>query len=437
MSDDPLQTIRADRESGGLSHTWADLGLQCSESGAAVGNIHNATIVLQQHEKWSGRIWFDLSHQKIRTDYDAGAVRDWCDSDDVEVVVFCQGHLGIKRMPLDAVRQGVIYVAQRNARSELRDWLKFLVWDGTPRIEYIAHEALGTEDTPYTRAVGANLLKALAQRMQVPGSKVDHMVVLEGAQGIGKSRALEILGGDWYAALHSPFGSTDALLEIQGKVLIEVPELEAYSKREAEAAKAFLSTRVDRYRRPYGRHAIDVPRQCVFVGTTNESAYLRDATGARRFLPLRCGAVNLEWLENNRDQLFAEARRCLEGGEPWWVIDNDEAMREQEGRYEGDPWTEHVELYLRGKAYVHMANVLSEALRIETAHQDKRAQMRAAAILERSGFRRARHGQRRTRVWQRIGDEHEPGGSNVVLLKDESRQGFDPPDPPDPLELLK
>lgn len=68
-----------------------------------------------------------------------------------------------------------------------------------------------------------------------------------------------------------------------------------------------MSRNIDHYRPPYARTTIDVPRQCVFVGTVNDSEYLKDETGNRRFWPVKCVRIDIERLAADRDQLIAEA----------------------------------------------------------------------------------------------------------------------------------
>jgi predicted P-loop ATPase len=409
---------------------WAELGLALNFHGTPHANHHNAILIFSNHPRWKDHVWWDTSRRVIRTDYDGHAARDWLDSDDVYAAAWCQGPLKISKMPISAVRDAISTLAHWSERNERAEWVRGLQWDGVDRLDYIAHEAFGADDTPYARAVGATMMKAHVQRIRQPGSKVDHMVVLEGAQGIGKSRALEIIGGEGYTQLHSAFGTKDAIEEIQGKSLVEVAELVSYSAREAEATKAFLSTRVDRYRPPYGRHAVDAPRQCIFVGTTNENSYLRDPTGARRFFPLRCTHVNIDWLESNREQLFAEAMRRLSGGETWWDVPSAEL--EQEHRYEGDPWTDPIQGYLAERCVTTMSRVLTDGLHLSLRDQDKRAQIRAGAVIERSGWQKQRVGSRRTRVWVR--PDVAQCGPSVVFEKCVEAQLFDPPRPFRPMK---
>ena len=116
---------------------------------------------------------------------------------------------------------------------------------------------------------------------------------------------------------------SDALI---GKWIIEMPELGHMGKSDVETLKQFFSRKEDRYRPAYARNTIDRPRQCVFGATTNESEYLRDGTGNRRYWPVRCGQTDLEWLKANRDQIFAEALAAYEAGEQWHLTEEEEVL---------------------------------------------------------------------------------------------------------------
>ena len=222
------------------------------------------------------------------------------------------------------------------------DYLEGLQWDGIPRLETFLIDCFGAKDTPLNRHVGKLMMVAAVRRVRRPGCKFDMMVVLEGAQGTGKSTAIVILAGKGNFSDQHLIGLDDkAQMEaLEGVWLFEVAELDGMSRAEVSKIKAFISRTEDRARRPYAVYKSLFPRQCILIGTTNDAFYLKDSTGNRRFLPVKTGKIDLEALRRERDQLWAEAAKLEAGGfsielpkELW-----EAAADEQRERLQEDPW---------------------------------------------------------------------------------------------------
>ena len=258
------------------------------------------------------------------------APRPWTDGDDVRAAEWLQRReLNVTPM---IVSRSVGAVAREITVHPVRDYLGALTWDGVPRIETWACRYLGAEDTAFNRSVGALWLISAVARIFRPGVKADHMLVLEGPQGARKSTALKILAGeDWFTDELPDLGSKDAAMHMQGVWIIEIAELDAIGRAEVSRIKAFLTRTTDRFRPPYGRYTIEVPRQCVFAGTVNPDTYLRDETGNRRFWPVRCGTIDIDALARDRDQLWAEAVARFRAGAIWW-LDTPELDRGRQAR---------------------------------------------------------------------------------------------------------
>jgi Virulence-associated protein E len=197
-------------------------------------------------------------------------------------------------------------------------YIDSLNWDGIPRLDDWLVRYLGAESTPLNHAIGAIVLIAAIRRIRQPGCKLDEMLVLEGPQGAGKSTAISILAvmPEWFSD-NSPLGldGRETLERISGFWIIEISELTGFRKRDVEELKGTLSRQTDRARLPYARISVEVPRQCIFVGTTNSQAFLEDHTGNRRFWIVKVGAVDLDALLQDRDQLWAEAAQRESQGE--------------------------------------------------------------------------------------------------------------------------
>jgi predicted P-loop ATPase len=222
------------------------------------------------------------------------------------------------------------------------------------------------------------------------------MMVLEGPQGARKSTACAVLGGGWFSDNLPPV-QQDAVRvsqHLRGKWLIEIAEMHAMGKAESAELKAFISRTVETYTPKYARHEVKEPRQCVFVGTTNQAAYLRDETGGRRFWPVRVGAVDTAALRRDRDQLFAEAVHLYGSGTRWWpdgAFEAEHIRPEQDARFEADAWEQAIGDWLdarptSGDGPVTVLRVAREALLIELPKIGTTDQRRIAAALARLGW---------------------------------------------------
>lgn len=294
------------------------------------------------------------------------------------------------------VQQAISSLARESSYHPIKDWLAGRLWDGTERLATWLSDFLGAEDTPYTRGIGRLFLIGMVARIMRPGCKFDYTLILEGKQGIRKSTACKVLAGEKFFSDSLPpirEGSKDLASHLAGKWLVEVAEMSAASRADTEALKAFLTRTHETYRPAYGRNEVTQPRQCVLVGTTNRTEYLRDATGDRRFWPVKCGVngepCDIDGLRDARDQLFAEAYLAFIDGETWWPSPEFEAehiQAEQAQRFECDPWEEmivaHVQTTQNDRLTV--AGLLTQVI-------DKKAPSRAdsgrvQAILKRLGY---------------------------------------------------
>ena len=372
-----------------------------------INNLDNAVRILEHHPEWKDRIFWDEFQQRIFIGSDSEPPREWQDSDDIAATLWIQRHvIGLEKISRPTVADAVQVVAQANQRDSLQEWLKSLVWDGVPRIHRLFTRGFSAEENPYTDAVSRKFLVSMVARGLMPGCQVDTTPIQEGEQGTGKTSGLRALAGpEWYAESHQDLMQKDFYLGLIGKWLVEISELDAFSRAEVERVKGVITCRVDRYRHPYGRHAVDHPRRCVFAGTTNRTDWNRDETGARRFWPIACGQVDVDWIARNRSQLFAEAVVAFETGEQWWITDaviNSQAKFEQDQRRATDTWEEPILDYLKHRNRVKMADILEDVFGIESAKQDMPQQWRVGKILRANGWNKrvVRVGDKAERVWE-------------------------------------
>lgn len=253
------------------------------------------------------------------------------------------------RPGFDYFAKVVMDTARANSYHPVRDYLDGLAWDGTPRIAALLPKYFSAADTALNRAISAIVLIAAARRVRQPGCKFDEMLVLESEQGRDKSTALTVLAGEWFSDdLPLNADSKTVIERMHGHWIIEAAELKGMRRGDVEQLKSFLSRRRDKARMAYGRLPVEVPRQSIIIGTTNHSNYLKDGTGNRRFWPVAVGAIDVEALRRDRDQLWAEAAHREAAGESirldpaLWA----DAGEQQEERRVEDPFFERLEAAL-------------------------------------------------------------------------------------------
>jgi predicted P-loop ATPase len=252
------------------------------------------------------------------------------------------------------VLEAVIVAGHKRHYHPVRNYLNALVWDGRPRIDTWLTEYGRAIDTAYTRAIGRKTLCAGVRRVMQPGCKWDHVLIIEGAQGIGKSTACRILGRNWSGDMNLDPHNKDSIMMMLNKWVIELSELSALNWGDANAMKSFLTRSTDTVRLPYDRHAKDFPRQNIMIATCNPEhvGYLKDVTGNRRYWMVRFnGMVKMRELEDNCDQLWAEARAVYEN-EVLYLTGEAEATQatEAQARMPEDPMRTSVNRWIRENA---------------------------------------------------------------------------------------
>ena len=318
---------------------------------------------------------------------------------------------GLPRIGMDMTHQAVDLRAQECAFHPVRDYLERLAWDQdrAPRSMVVL--------LPRRRAIDL----CRRHRPDVPDCDggADHRAGVQvrlHARSGGRAGRRQV-DGVWGSRRPMVFGQParrgarqDVAQHVRGKWLIEVAELSATSRAEAEALKAFVSRPVERYRPSYGRKEVIEPRQCVFVGTTNKSTYLRDETGARRFWPVKVGSIDIEALRHDRDQLFAEAVSRYRAGEKWWpdaAFESEHIRPAQDDRFEADPWEEAIAAYAALLPRVRVIDVACDALFLEKAKVGTAEQRKISAVLIKLGWKSKRDEKGRWYVRPPVHDAHD------------------------------
>ena len=317
--------------------------LKITDRGGIAQTIENAVIILRHDPKLAGCLALnEMEHTTVaRKDLPWRKVRgtsQWVDADDAALRFYMERVYGINSK--DRIFDAVNVVAAENKYHPVRDYLDGCAWDGVPRVETLLVDYLGAEDCPYTRAVTRKALVAAVARIYRPGCKFDYMLTIRGQQGLGKSALIAKLGGRWFSDSFTTLQGKDAYEQVQGVWIMEVGELAGMRKAEAETIKLYISKQVDRFRPAYGRRLQEFPRQCIFIGTTNETQFLRDTTGNRRFWVVDTpnDAAKDMWEELTPEAvrlIWAEAVELYKAGEELYLPRSLEAVaREVQAAYE-------------------------------------------------------------------------------------------------------
>ena len=311
---------------------------------------------------------------------------------------------GFKPPAADTMREAVAQVAETSRMDTAHDWVRGLVWDGTPRVDAALTTYYGAEDTAYARSVGAYLFTALAGRALVPGCQADMAVILVGRQGGGKTSGVKAL-----APTSGSFGvvdlakrDADLSRQLRGKLVIEWAELRGLAGRDIEGLKAWISQRTEEWTPKWKEFGTSFDRRCIVVGTTNETELLDDPTGERRWLPITTGDVDVPGIERNREQLWAEgAVRFRVSGIAWQ--DAERLARDEHRRYKvTDAWLDAIADWAdrfpvprpgempsaakNGAREFSLQEVASEALAVPIRDLPRRDQLRIGKHLRALGF---------------------------------------------------
>lgn len=387
-----------------------------------VPTLANIVTMLTEHPGWRGILGYNAFAERIEVlssppwheaerPADVGP-GEWRESDTPRTVAWFERSERL-RVGERTVESAFPIVAERNIFHPVRDYLRSLRWDAKQRLPDVLATHFGCASTEYTRAIGVRWFISAVARVMVPGCQADCTLVVESPkQGWYKTSAFRELVPvrNWYSDTGVEIGNKDSMQALHGVWIYGLDELDSLSRSEITRTKTFLTQTVDRFRPPFGKRPRDFPRQNVFVGSTNQSEYLSDSTGNRRFWPARLlRPIDVETIRRDRDQLWAEAVARFDSGEKWHV--DTPGLRvlceaEQAERVTDDTWLPIIAEWLTspsvtmpdpvdGKlrtesldiaAGVTTTDVLLGALRMKPADMTKADAMRAAEVLRQLQF---------------------------------------------------
>jgi predicted P-loop ATPase len=329
---------------------------------------------------------------------------------------------------------GMVSTAVKRTFHPVKTFLTTVKWDGTPRLDFWLSHFLGAEDSEYVRAVARKTLCAAVARVFEPGVKFDHVLIIEGRQGVGKSGVCRVLGGEWFSDFHMTVEKVDTVQMMQGKWVVEMAELHTTRKADLDTVKAFLTRQVDEARFAYGRLAAKYPRQGIFIATYNpgpDGTYFQDDEN-RRWWPVQCFGMppgnrtfDFDGLKAVRDQLWAEAVVFYRKGEKLTMDTpalQDQAVKEQAQRCAEHPWVERIADWLVVQKpvpdFLTAREIYVGAMGGVDVRFDQRAQRDIAKAMRglgwEPGFKSVGHAKTTRGYWKRDADRGEKFGVDKV-----------------------
>lgn len=346
-----------------IDNDWMQRLTYNDKGGLEKNNINNLALYLENHEKFKGLFWYDEFFRQIMVRR-KNNIDNITDEFIVDMILMCE-KMGLNKN-FDLVNKVVLKVAKDRPRNPAREYFDSLKWDGVERLDKWLSYYFGADDEPpeYLAFIGKKWLTAATKRIYEPGCKFDHILVLEGETGKGKSTALKVLAtfGDESrcyctdAFSFGDIGDKDSISKTNGKIIIELAEMVGHNRKETEEIKSWITKQWDEARPAYSRHHQIFPRMFVIACTTENQEYLNDPKGNRRYWPFLVKSVDLEALAKDRKQLWAEAVHWYKSG--LYIGPTEEeyelAKIQQDKRMESDPWESAVE-----KAIMEMGLVSS------------------------------------------------------------------------------
>lgn len=392
---------------------WGRLLLVNGEGKLKAASLRNAMLFLKFHPEFHGTFAYNEFHQNImivkcppwkrEEDFRAERLTDIAithTASELEKYGLTTG--------IDKAFKAIEVVAHETSFHPARAYFNALEWDKVSRLHKWLTYYLGceTEGEEYLAAVGTKWLVAAVKRVFEPGCKFEHVLVIEGLQGVGKSTALRALAtfgdSDSEEAYFtdsvnlSQIENKDTILKMQGSIIVELAELSGFSKKEDEAIKNWISVQADDARMPYAKEITRFSRQFILAATTNLHTYLKDPTGHRRYWPVLAQNIDMKAIRDDRRQLWAEAVHLYRHGHPVFLSREEEKLAdiERHKRLHHDTWTDEVlkhanerwmRLAINGSRGFKVSEIMGD-MGMVMRDRDDRSNRRITGILQLGGY---------------------------------------------------
>lgn len=395
-------------EAGATEKDWRT-ALSVDEDGKLKpGSLNNCILFLCNLPEYEGIFRLNDFHKEVficrRPDWQSE--KDFkvhkLDDNDITLTTASLERFG-QTADTNKTHKAILIAAERDKFNPAREYFESLVWDGKPRLDTWLIDYMGAAgDRPvYLSFIGKKWLTAAVKRVFEPGCKFDHVLVMEGMQGRGKSTAFELMAtfGDHQTEAYfkdniklADIQNKDTIMMLQGTIIAELAELAGFSKKDDEEIKGWITMKTDRCRLPYARTITEFPRQFVLCGTTNNYEYLKDPTGNRRYWPFESRGMDLKGIERDRKQIWAEAYSLYRGG--LYIGPTDDEMvlacEAQSKRLVTDPWEQDVLSAIKdlhtGSREAFKTEDVMRAMGMDMKMRDHKAKSRVVFVLRKSGY---------------------------------------------------
>lgn len=413
-----VQALAAVAKAGVPAEERRDLRIvRNAKTGHADGTYENVYAACATPKLIGVHLGFDEFRDEVVISTDGGQNWRAMVDDDYVTIHRLLERARFKRVAHQTLRDVVHAVAKQVGRFDTAKlWLDRLQWDGVPRIERSLSTYFGAEDSDYTRAVGRYVWTAMAGRVLDPGCQADMVPVLVGGQGARKTSTVRAMvpAPEHFTEIDLSKRDNDLSRTMRGLLVGELGELRGLTTRDLEAVKTWVTQRWESWVPKYLEFAIKFPRRCVFIGTTNETEFLADSTGERRWLPVQVGNCDPDAVAADREELWAEAAAVWRVSGIAWQ-DAERLARAEHAKYKvHDAWGDSIAAWLDGcegfneqkrrEQPFTTGQVMAGALGIAAAQQRMSDQKRVGKILQSMGFKRDEHQHRvdgqKARFWR-------------------------------------
>ena len=245
----------------------------------------------------------------------------------------------------DVFRDLLEVIASENQYNPVLEKLAAQTWDGLDRLSVLYKILRISPDDELSRIL---LKKWCIQCISLQYNTLsapfggDGVLVLHGAQGIGKTRFANIISMDsrlFKEGINLTAADKDSQIQDTSAWIAEFGELGGVMRRaDSDYFKQFITRHTDEYRKHYGHHSVKYPRRTSYIGTVNDDVFLVDPTGSRRWWVVDTPGIDLETLEHNFDvlQFWLQIKSYSDTDRQSFRLSEDErkALLERNSKYD-------------------------------------------------------------------------------------------------------